>query len=300
MNHRYKDGMRRPRNLIRYLLIVISVSLMCSIYTAMSMLPTTTPVLPTMDKAILTTATIRIGDLNEGEKEKWSHVKLAIYMTTHLPPEHIAFLPCWNDAIRRLEIFKYADLILYTTKIPSEDQLAQLPFRNVTVKLYKNPGHMEGAIQAMIDPFVDDVTWFDGYDWVIRLNMDVLIRHDTWLIRTMIDPTMNGIFHDCVNPPTYGSRPKPVLHTDFYAFRRSAINLNMVRHAKHESAEWHMTQAFRNIYDSKQFAYLIGAANPVHGYCRIVGLKCPVIHLHELSDACPNYYDFAVDGVYYT
>ena len=69
--------------------------------------------------------------------EEWSNVKLLIYMTTHLPNEHIAFLPCWKDAIQRLDLFKYADLMLYTATTPTEEQLKLLPFRNTIVKIYK-------------------------------------------------------------------------------------------------------------------------------------------------------------------
>jgi hypothetical protein len=99
--------------------------------------------------------------------EGWSDVKLLIYMTTHLPQEHVAFLPCWKDAIQRLNIFQYADLMLYTASPPSPEHLEFLPFRNVTIKIYSNPGYQQGAVQAMVDPFLDNVTWFDEYDWVI-------------------------------------------------------------------------------------------------------------------------------------
>jgi hypothetical protein len=228
------------------------------------------------------------------EREKtWSDIKLVIYMTTHLPKIHEKYLPCWKDAIQRLEIFKYADLILYTSRVPTVGLLKQLPFRNTTVKMYNNSGYQSGAIQAMIDPFVDDVTWFDGYDWVIRLNPDVLIRNDTWLMRTMLDPTMNGIFHNCVN------RNNTIkLHTDFYAFRPSAIDRQLVlRSLNTENAEYHMTAALRNIYDSQQFAYIEGAENPKMGICRMVGVNSPVIHSHETWKECPNYYNFTEDGM---
>jgi hypothetical protein len=235
--------------------------------------------------------------LEHVEKEKWSHVKLLIYMTTHYPKEHIAFLPCWNDAIKRLEIFKYADLILYTTSVPSEEELAQLPFRNVTIKLYNNTGYQAGAIQAMIDPFVENVTWFDVYDWVIRVNMDVLIRKDTWIIRTMLDATMNGIFHDCHYLPNYNVRRH--LHTDFYAFRPSAVDREMVLRSNDNVAEDHLASSLKNIIDSRKFAYLRGAQNPIWGDCRIVGSDSPVVHSHNIAASCPYYYDVIVEGTLY-
>jgi hypothetical protein len=135
--------------------------------------------------------------MTETQKQQWANTKLVIYMTTHLSKSHLRFLSCWRDAIKRMEIFKYADLILYTSRQPSLRQLAMLPFHKITMKLYNNTGYSEGAIQAMIDPFVEKMTWFDEYDWVIRLNPDVLIRHDTWLIQTMLNTSIDGIFHDC-------------------------------------------------------------------------------------------------------
>ena len=98
------------------------------------------------------------------EPEGWSDVKLLIYMTTHLPPEHVAFLPCWKYAIQRLSLFKYADLMLYTSTEPKKEHLKLLPFRNTTIQIYSNPGYQSGAVQAMVDPFVQNVSWFDNYD----------------------------------------------------------------------------------------------------------------------------------------
>jgi hypothetical protein len=230
-------------------------------------------------------------------KKRWSDVKLAIYMTTHLPREHLIYFPCWNDAIQRMDIFKYADLILYTSSHPTSEQLTMLPFRNIIVKRYNNTGYQEGAIQSMIDPFVNNATWFDKYDWVIRINPDVLIRHDAWLIQTMMNTSFDGIFHDCYNQ-NYYSNPKPKLHSDFYAFRPSAVDREMVLKSERKNAEFHLTAAFRNIYDSGRFAFVEGARNSRRGNCRIEGTNSPVIHDHDLWTACPYYYNSTKVGVY--
>jgi hypothetical protein len=193
------------------------------------------------------------------------------------------------------EIFKYADLILYTAIQPTSKQLSMLPFRNKTVKLYENTGYQSGAIQAMIDSFVDN--WFDGYDWVIRLNPDVLIRKDTWLIQTMLNISMNGIFHDCFNRKSYNNATTDY-HTDFYAFRPSAVDLNILLRSKDKDAEPHMSNGFRNIFDSGHFAFVKGALNSKPGTCRIEGVDSPVVHSHTLWRQCPNYYNAHKKGVY--
>jgi hypothetical protein len=53
--------------------------------------------------------------------DQWSNQKVVIYMTTHFPEHHVLFLPCWNDAIQRMQIFRCADLILYTSAEPTPD-----------------------------------------------------------------------------------------------------------------------------------------------------------------------------------
>jgi hypothetical protein len=242
------------------------------------------------------------------QQQQWPKVKLAIYMTTHLPQKHVQYFPCWYDAIQRLEIFKYADLILYTSTPPTVAQLQQLPFQNVIVKLYNNTGYQNGAIQAMIDPFVNintTGTWFDEYDWVIRLNPDVLIRHDTWLIQAMLNTSNDGIFHECFNSNNY-SKSNPKLHSDFYAFRPKALNRQLLSQQQqpqsstnnYTNAEYHITHLFRNIYNSKRFQFVHGAMNSRPGTCRIEGIHSPVVHTHDLWQYCPYYYNVTKDGVY--
>jgi hypothetical protein len=59
--------------------------------------------------------------------------------------------------------------------------------------------------------------WFDDYDWVIRINPDVLIRNLTWLLQQLQNPNVEGIFHD--STPRRGHQ----LHTDFFAVRPKAV-----------------------------------------------------------------------------
>jgi hypothetical protein len=228
---------------------------------------------------------------------KWSDIKLAIYMTTHLPESHLMYFPCWQDAIRRMDIFKYADLILYTSSQPDSTQLALLPFRNIIIKKYDNTGYQNGAIQAMIDPFVNYTSWFDDYDWVIRLNPDVLIRNDTWLIQAMLNTSNDGIFHECFNSKDC-TKSNPKLHADFYAFRPIAVQRNLLLRAPRKNAEFHISNAFRNMYDSRRFVYVEGAINSHPGRCRIEGEQSPVVHSHDLWKSCPYYYNATLKDVY--
>jgi hypothetical protein len=184
-------------------------------------------------------------------------------------------------------------------------------------------------------------SWFDDYDWVIRLNPDVLIRNDTWLISTMMNDSIDAIFHDCYNRKLYpsnhddkndvvenenddnGDHPTlsssiPQFHTDFTAFRPRAINRDLVcsaltRNVTFNStgsneitsiafpitvAEHHYTGAVWNIYQSQRFVYLEGGNTTIPGHCRLEGVHSPVLHVHELVNDCPYYYNAKRPGVY--
>ena len=226
----------------------------------------------------------------------WPDVKVLVYMTTHLPDYHIAFFPCWKDAIARLDIFKNADLMLYTATEPSKEHLDLLPFRNTIVKMYTNPGYQEGAVQALVDPFLGNTTWFDEYDWVIRLNADVLIRADTWLIQTMLNTSIDMIVHECFSSNKYSSNT--MFHSDFFAFRPNAVDRERLLQAPRNHAEQHISSAFRHLYDQGRFAYVEGGKNVMEGACRIAGVNSPVLHVHELANFCPYYYNVTLDGFY--
>ena len=227
----------------------------------------------------------------------WSDVKFLLYMTTHFPDKHVAFLPCWKDAAERLDIFKYADLMLYTAVDPTEEQLKFLPFRNTIIKRYENNGYQEGAVQAMLDPYLDDVSWFDDYDWVMRVNPDVLIRADGWLMQTMLNTSIDMIVHECF-PEQINGKDNITLHTDFFAIRPRIVDREVLLAARRDNAEYHFSASFRKTYDEGRFAYVEGAFNVEYKQCRIGGVHSPVLHIHALSNHCPYYYNVTKEGAY--
>jgi hypothetical protein len=175
--------------------------------------------------------------------------------------------------------------MMYTPTVPTDEQLELLPFRNITIKIYKNEDYQSGAVQAMIDPFLDKITWFDDYDWVIRVNPDVLIRKDAWLMQTMLNQSVDMIVHYCYSKRKYTKSVK--FHNDFFAFRPNAVDRLRILQADRSRAEKHFSIAFRHLYDEGRFAYVEGGKNAKDGTCRIEGVHSPVLHVHELSDFCP-------------
>jgi hypothetical protein len=108
-----------------------------------------------------------------------------MYITTHLSDGHHAYLDhCWPSLIARSPLFKQSDFMIFATE-PSGKK-ANLTLINsvfagtgVVVHGMGNPGYNEGAILALTEAM--DNHCFDKYEWVIRVNPDVLIRNDSFL-----------------------------------------------------------------------------------------------------------------------
>jgi hypothetical protein len=67
----------------------------------------------------------------------------------------------------------------------------QQTFRSKHVTIYNHgpAGYQDGAIAALAE--ADTNGYFQGYDWVIRLNPDVLILDDTWIVQTITQKRNN-------------------------------------------------------------------------------------------------------------
>ena len=254
-------------------------------------------------------------------------VKIALFMTTHFSDQHIQFLTrCWPEAVKRFQLLQQADLLLYTPRDPPTRLLSNLTgFHNVTIKKYYQPdlqgaseywrrnGLMDAdwttletpelqqqkrqfdalkqryAIQSMIDGFLPHHRWFDEYDWVIRLNPDVVIRDDTFLANVIYQqpPVYDLVYVQC----NWNQ-----IHTDFTAFRPAAVreyDHQLILNAMLiQNAEQHLHDSWYPIIHSNRSIALPGAyAN--NFYCRTVGNQSSVAHVHaaELLESCPNYFD---------
>jgi hypothetical protein len=236
----------------------------------------------------------------------WSKLKIAVYMTSHLSEKHLKFLNlCWPYASGYLPLLRNSHLILYTSAEPQQDILDRMQFKSVTVRRYVDPplgnetGISEetvkqmGAKRAMMDPFLKENRWFDGYDWVIRLNPDVLIRRDTWIRQTMLNTSIDGIFIDYSKKRTKG------VHSDFYVFRPSAANDTALidNFHKRPTAETHLYSGFRDTIRRKRVAWLPGAKIRRES-ARVMGKESPVIHFHAYFKACPHYFNATYRYIY--
>jgi len=142
----------------------------------------------------------------------------------------------------------------------------------------------------MIDPWPENTTssWFDGYDWVVRLNPDVLVRDDTWLRETMLNESVDLIAVDFTHPVHEWA----ALHTDFYAFRPEKIDKRALRAELHRqpTAERHLGTALLPLRAANRTAWIPGAKRAGR-QARVLGTHSPVIHWHKLIGNCPNYHN---------
>ena len=134
-----------------------------------------------------------------------------------------------------------ADVVVYLN--PKEEERKEAmnilnnAFRdqNLTIHVRDNPGYQEGAMAALQDATQEG--WFSGYDWVIRVNPDVIIRDDTFMVDVMEnDPNATGLLINCEN-----SRNGLKIHTDFFAIKPGVLPsgafLNPGRNAENSFAK---------------------------------------------------------------
>ena len=212
-----------------------------------------------------------------------SRQRVLLFVTTYASEEHFDFLRiCWPLAVAHSILLQNADVLVFSTghdlhfgrKRRTNLIEETFPGRNISIHIHNNPGYQEGAILAVEEALTNG--WFDGYDWVVRLNPDVIIRNDTWIRESMNDPNIDAIFVQCV---TRGQ-------TDFSIFRPTALAKKLVSPPyKGMNAESIFTEKAQPILDSGRYKYLPGTERS-RGYCKVRGDHSPVIHDHDYLHFC--------------
>ena len=218
-------------------------------------------------------------------------LRVMVYITTHMSPMHTGFLEnCWPSMMSRVDMFQSAEVLVFAT--PANRSTTQMrdyktflsrvfDGHNLTVLYRTNPGYQQGAMLALLNAIEYD--WFSGYDWVVRLNPDVLVRSDRWITKTMATPGVDGIFVDCEDSscPNSSRCVQARIHTDFFIIRPQAVAgkplLSTLR--KFTNAERMATFLFRPIVNKGHDRWIPGTKQS--RYCRVRGLQSPVVHDHE-------------------
>lgn len=241
------------------------------------------------------------------EKAPRNHVRILLFLPTHLSANHYACLRCWPYMLARTQLMRQADVLVYGGAIGVNKSLIQLwkstlrrtlPNPNVTFMQYapRYPGKQRGAMEPVAIAHTNG--WFAGYDWVVRLNPDVLTLDERPLAR-LIQLNVSGIFANCCSDANCSNRPiqvsgaahdhlklanqiqadllgeaLPLVHTDFFAFRPAAVASNFFAdHSQWEIAEYHATSAFRNMIQARtgSATWLVPYKRERRGGCRILG-----------------------------
>mmetsp|Transcript_1846 Transcript_1846/g.4967 ORF Transcript_1846/g.4967 Transcript_1846/m.4967 type:complete len:251 (+) Transcript_1846:125-877(+) len=205
-----------------------------------------------------------------------TNASVALYVTTAGSHQHWSYFECLPALIRTSPMLMKADVIVYVGNHMSEDSkhkmnqlLDQWPVRNRIVHFGENPGKQEGAKYAAHVGFSSG--WFRGYDWVIRINPDVVIYNDNLIWPLMQKAENWGIFVGCGThcEPHSGCAPRQT-HTDFFAVRPSRVPPDAFADWQtRDNAEVQATAAFKDIYAAKADVYL--PWSPRSSICRVTG-----------------------------
>lgn len=196
----------------------------------------------------------------------------------------------WPKALRSSKLLREADVLLFSTGDPFHNSEMKSTFvsnPNFAIINRDNPGYQPGANLAMAVGVEQGL--FAGYEWMLRVNPDVLVLNDSWILRTMEDPNVDGIFVDCKDLCHIGSctNPASVLHTDFFPVRPRVLKhgaFNESTFAQLSKAEFVATYEFQCILSSGRHRWL-PRTGPMRGRCRVRGKGSPVIHSHNFTDA---------------
>ena len=222
--------------------------------------------------------------------------KTLIYITTHMSQQHRDYLKhCWPQAIKNSDLLKQSDITVYMT--PDEDVsgsflLLEEVFKGLQLNVYlqPNPGYQEGAIAALTE--ASRRGWFNGYDWVFRLNPDVIIQNDKWMLDTIKNDADAGLLYVSCQHDLDPNRMK--IHTDFFGLKMTALSPGF-RFTHGENAEWTFSSDVRNLVLDGKHRHIPDSYPHHKGYCRVDGNRDgPVFHFtkpYRSYGVCPaNFY----------
>jgi len=234
----------------------------------------------------------------ETKLEKSGGPKILIYITSHMSINHKGHLKhCWPLALQNSHLLNSSDVKVYMT--PEKDdidesvQLIKDTFKNQNLTYYvtSNEGYQDGAIAAMKEG--SKKGFFDGYEWVVRLNPDVIIQNDAWFLDTMInDKNAALLYVNCLPPGTepyrnlYPTDPitkKAILiHTDFFAFKPGALPKGQLETRNWLGAEGTISHQMTPLIENNQHRHVSKTWPRHHKHCRVDGNRHgPVFHYHS-------------------
>ena len=154
------------------------------------------------------------------------------------------------------------------------------PNKNVTIKYINNVGYQQGAVEVMVDGLEEG--WFNGYDWVIRLNPDTMIYDDTRLASYINNNTCTVVLAN-------GDNRGILVLSDFFAFRPDRVDYSRWDRAYTSAhAETWTTKAFSYLVSSNQHMWI--QATPA--WCMWRVSQADIVHAHyKWEDQVYRFFD---------
>jgi len=214
--------------------------------------------------------------------------KVLIYITTHMPQKHKEhFQYCWPLALKNSKLLNSSDIkIFMTPKIKEVNECINIintTFNgmNLTYHIQHNRAYHRGAVVAISEAAYNG--WFDGYDWVFRLNPDVIIQDDTWILDTILnDIEASLLYIDCHPhlPPRFGNVRK--IHTDFFGLKLSSLQDKSPLLTSRGDAEELFTAQMIPIIEKGQHRHIPDTFPLMPVFCRANGNPDgPVFHFQD-------------------
>jgi len=202
--------------------------------------------------------------------------RILLYVTSAGSEQHLTYLECQADVLSKTMTLGMADVLMYVGEsTPSSketrDMYSKLLDRwtsgRKSIYYDTNPGYQLGAMKAAHVGFSSG--WFDGYDWVIRINPDVVVYDERNLVNLMREPRNTGIFVKCVWDEERKLQ-KQQIHTDFFAVRPGSVErMAFSGWNQSENAEIQAAGAFHPIIENGSYAELVDRGG--NGHCRVDG-----------------------------
>lgn len=198
--------------------------------------------------------------------------------------------------MRKSPLLQRADVLLFVTDAETERSrravaTAFAACNSTRVVAVPNPGKQKGAMIAL--QAAEQRGWFDGYDWIVRVNPDVVIRSDAHLQPLFERSDVHALFVNCpagrmrlrVQTDFVAWRPERVprgafaIHPGFSeAFCRAGDNRYSSPICNPERA---VTRSFQSIVASGRYALL-----PTIPGCRVGRPWSAVVHSHAYVGHC--------------
>ncbi len=224
-----------------------------------------------------------------------------VFITTVFSQQHQEFFQyCWPHLLTKSKLLQGANVLIFSNNRTSVDgsiiAIVQSLFsKNPSFRLEfasdetlldiahpsrRNPSIVDnvhhsfqfGANEAVRLGFKNK--WFSEYSWIIRINPDVFIRNSNWILQTMNDPSVDGIFVQCVST---------VIHTDFFAVRPLACRSDAFDEMVQMNHERTAGKEFHHIIQHNRHKWL-SDNDPSNGICRVRGRQSSVVHSHDVIE----------------